>query len=223
LREPLSGTYNTMEFDVTRSLEVNSSQENNVTPPGDNPLNQHYASGGSRQRAIGTGEMVTEVGATPDSLGYSFWGFGNFASVLTTTKYVTVDGVDPLRATYTNGVFPSCSNPPCVGALTFPNIKNGSYPIWSLLRIVTVSPMPAGIQSLYNAALTEAVQIPDFVPATALTVFRSHYNQSGVNGSNGIVAGHPEAGGDMGGAIFSKQADTDYFTDTGTEILQQKQ
>jgi hypothetical protein len=223
LREPLSGTYNTMEFDVTRSAEVNSSQENNVTPPQDNPLNQSYPSGGSRQRAIGTGEMISEVSQIPDALGYAFWGFGNFASVLNTTKYVTVDGVDPIRATYTNGIFPSCPNPPCVGALTFPNIHNGSYPIWSLLRIVTVSPIPSGIQQLYSAALTEAAQIPDFVPATQLTVFRSHFNQSGVAGSNGIIPGLAEAGGDMGGAIFYVQADKDYYADTGVEILGQLQ
>lgn len=223
LREPLSGTYNTMEFDVVRSVEVNSSQENNVTPPADNPLNQTYASGGSRQRVVGTGEMVNEVGATPDALGYAFWGFGNFAPVLNTTKYLTVDGVDPIRATYTNGIFPSCSTPPCVGALTFPNVKNGSYPIWSILRIVTVSPMPSGIQQLYSAAITEAVQIPDFLPANQLVVFRSHYNQSGVTASNGIIAGHPEAGGDMGGAIYTIQSDKDYFADTGVEILGQLQ
>ena len=223
LREPISGTMNTLEFCITRSVEVNSSQENNVTPPGDNPLNQHYASGGSRQRVIGTGEMISEVGATGDALGYAFWSFGNFAGVISTTKYVTVDGIDPIKAAYTNGIFPTCSEPPCVGALTFPNIKNGSYPIWSILRIVTVSPVPSGIEALYNAALAEAVEIPDFVPANQLTVFRSHYNQSGVTGSNGIVPGHPEAGGDMGGAVFNVHADTDYYGDTGMEILQQKQ
>lgn len=223
LREPLSGTYNTTEFDVVRSLEVNSSQENNVTPPGDNPLNQTYASGGSRQRVIGTGEMVSEVGSIPDGLGYAFWSFGNFAPVLTTTKYLTVDGVDPIRQTYTNGAFPSCSNPPCIGALTFPNIRNGSYPIWSILRVVTVSPMPTGIQQLYSAAITEATKIPDFLPANQLVVFRSHYNQSGVTASNGLITGRPEAGGDMGGAIYTSQSDKDYFTDTGVEILGQLQ
>jgi hypothetical protein len=136
---------------------------------------------------------------------------------------VMVDGVDPLRGNYIGGGFPSCSNPPCPGLLAFPNIKNGLYPIWSILRIVTVSPMPSGIQQLYQAALQEAVLIPDFAPINTLEVFRSHYNQSGVNGSNGIIAGMPEAGGDMGGAIFDIQADKDYFADTGMEILQQMQ
>jgi len=223
LREPLSGTYNTLEFDIVRSLEVNSSQENNVTPPADNPLNQTYASGGSRQRAIGTGEMVAEVGATPDALGYAFWGFGNFAGVLSTTKYVTVDGVDPIRPSYTNGSFPSCSVPPCPGAVTFPHLLDGTYPIWTFLRIVTVSPMPTGIQELYNATVTFAGEIPDFVPAAHMSVFRSHYNQSGVTGANGIISGIPEAGGDVGGAIFPRQADKDYYADTGMEILGQMQ
>lgn len=223
LREPLSGTYNTMEWDIVRSQEVNSSQENNVTPPQDNPLNQTSASGGTRQRVIGTGEMISEVGATPDSLGYSFWGFGNFAPVLSTTRYLMVDGLDPLKGGYTGGTFPSCPNPPCPGLVPFGNIKNGLYPIWSLLRIVTVSPMPSGIQQLYSAALTEANQIPDFAPVTTLNVFRSHYDQSGVSASNGVITGHPEAGGDMGGAIFTFTDDKDYFSDTGTEILQQRQ
>lgn len=223
LREPISGTYNTFEFDIVRSLEVNSSQENNVTPPTDNPLNQTYASGGSRQRVIGTGEMVSEVGATPDALGYAFWGFGNFAGVLSTTKYVTVDGVDPLRPTYTNGTFPSCTTPPCPGAVAFPHILDGTYPIWTILRFVTVSPIPSGVQQLYTATLQFAGEIPDFVPINHLSIFRSHYNQSGVTGSNGIIAGMPEAGGDMGGAVYNVQSDKDYFNDTGMEILGQMQ
>jgi len=224
LREPLSGTYNTMEFDIVRSLEVNSSQENNVTPPGDNPLNQHYASGGSRQRVVGTGEMVSEVGSTADALGYAFWGFGNFAPVLTTTKYVMIDNVDPLRGNYIGGGFPACNPSPCPGAVAFPNVKNGLYPIWSILRMVTVSPIPTGVNTLYQAALQEGGQIPDFAPISTLNVFRSHYNQSGVAASNGIATGAPpEAGGDMGGAVFNILGDKDYFADTGTEILQQMQ
>lgn len=223
LREPLSGTYNTMEFDIVRSLEVNSSQENNVTPPTDNPLNQSYASGGSRQRVVGTGEMVNEVGATPDALGYAFWGFGNFAPVLSTTKYVMVDGVDPLRQSYTNGAFPSCSTPPCPGGVTFPHLLDGTYPIWTMLRFVTVSPVPTGIQSLYSAVLQYAGEVPDFVPYNHMSVFRSHYNQSGVTGANGLITGIPEAGGDMGGAVFPVRADKDYYADTGTEILGQMQ
>jgi hypothetical protein len=88
---------------------------------------------------------------------------------------------------------------------------------------VTVSPVPSGIQALINGAIAESGQIPDFAPINTLTVFRSHYNQSGVTASNGIISGLPEAGGDMGGAVFDIQADKDYFADTGMEILQQRQ
>jgi len=221
LREPLSGTYNTMEFNVPRSVEIGASQEIGVTPPGDNPLNQTYASGGTRQRAIGTGEMVSEVGSITDALGYSFWSFGNFANVVTTAKYLTVDGVDPIKANYTNGTFPTCPKPPCTGLLTFPNIKNGSYPIWSVLRIVTANPIPTGIVALVAAAISDATTIPDFVPASQLLVFRSHYNQVGIAGANGHVG--PEAGGDVGGAVYTVQADLDNVFDTGLEILGRKQ
>jgi ABC-type phosphate transport system substrate-binding protein len=221
LREPLSGTYNTMEFNIPNSKEIASSQEIGVTPPADNPLNQGYASGGSRQRVVGTGEMVAEVAATPDSLGYSFWGFGNFANVTTSTKYLTVDGVDPIRASYTGGTFPTCPAPPCTGALTFPNVKNGTYPIWSVLRIVTASPVPTGIANLVHAAIANATTIPDFVPANQLFVFRSHYTQAGIVGANGHK--NPEKGGDVGGAAYTVQADSDNILDTGLEILNQKQ
>ncbi len=222
LREPISGTYNTIEWDIVRSKEVASCQELNVNPATQNPLNITYPSGGTRQRAIGTGELISNCGSTPDCLSYSFWSFGNFAGVLNTTKYLMIDGVDPLRGGYIGGGFPSCNPSPCPGAVAFPNIKNGLYPIWSELRIVTVSPMPSGIQQLYRAALQESVEIPDFAPISTLSVFRSHYNQSGVMASNGLE-GTPEAGGDMGGAIFTIQNDKDYFTDTGMEILQQMQ
>lgn len=221
LREPLSGTYNTMEFTVPRSLEVGSSQEIGVTPPGDNPLNQSYASGGSRQRVVGTGEMVSEGVSLPDSLGYAFWSFGNFANAVTSLKYVTVDGVDPIRASYAGGTFPTCPAPPCKGALTFPNIVNGSYPIWSVLRIVTASPVPSFIHTLVSDAITQSTNIPDFVPASSLFVFRSHYTQSGITGANGHK--NPEAGGDVGGAVYTVQADQDHILDTGLEILGQKQ
>lgn len=223
LREPLSGTYNTMEFNIPRSVEINSSQEAGVDPgqQDGNPLNITYATGGTRQRVIGTGQMIAEVVATPDALGYSFWGFGNFANAVSSTKYLAVDGVDPLRNIYTNGFFPTCTNPPCPGILTFPHIQDGTYPIWSILRMVTVNPVPQFIQGLISAAETEAGQIPDFVPATQLFVFRSHYNQAGVIGQNGH--GKPEQGGDVGGAVFTLNSDFDSITDYGTELIGYKQ
>lgn len=223
LREPLSGTMNTMEFNIPRSVEIGLSQEDGVDPSqsNGNPLNITSPNGATRQRVIGTGQMVSEVVATPDAIGYAFWSFGNFANVGQAAKYLTVDGIDPIRNVYSNGFFPTCSNPPCPGLLTFPHIQDGTYPIWSILRMVTVSPVPSFIQTLIGAAEAEAGQIPDFVPATQLFVFRSHYNQSGVIGQNGH--GKPEQGGDVGGAVFTLNNDYDSLTDYGTELIGYKQ
>ena len=222
LREPTSGTYTTMEFSVPRNLEVNSTQELNVNPAVNNPLNISYASGGTRQRVIGTGEMVSTVGATTDSIGYAFWSTTNFSKVLSTAKYLTVDGVDPLFPIYTGGTFPTCSAP-CPGLIPFTNILNGGYPIWNVLRVVTASPTPAAVNTLITQAQNQVANIPDFVAFSSLQVFRSHYTQSGKTGGDGICTGKAEGGGDVGGAVFTKQADLDFCTDTGKEILNLKQ
>ena len=226
LREPTSGTYTTTEFTIPRSVEIGSTQELNVNPsaPGGNPLNISYASGGTRQRVIGTGEMVSTVGAVPDSLGYAFWSTTTFAKVISTTKYLSVDGVDPLFPTYllSNGIFPTCTAP-CPGAVPFTNIANGSYPAWNILRVVTASPVPKSVATLITQAQTQVANVtPDFLPLGALQVFRAHYSQSGIGAHDGF-SGKSETGGDVGGAVFPIQADLDFFTDTGKEILGQKQ
>jgi hypothetical protein len=88
-REPLSGTYNTFEFTVPRTHDVQGSQEDGVWPSlaGMNPLNIKAATGGLRFRAIGTGEMVKAINGLatssglntilPNRLGYFFWSYGN--------------------------------------------------------------------------------------------------------------------------------------------------
>jgi hypothetical protein len=222
-REPMSGTYNTFEFNVPRSKEVNSTQEVGVNPAaGGNPLNIAYASGGSRQRVIGTGEMTSEVSAITDSLGYAFWSTGNFAKVVSNTKYLTVDGVDPLFANYAGGTFPTCIAP-CPGLVDFTNVINGSYPAWTILRVMTDTVIPTGVSALITSAQTQAVNIPDFVPLASMQVFRSHYLQSGAAPQNGHKAGQKEKGGDVGGAVFTVQADLDVITDTGKELTGFKQ
>jgi hypothetical protein len=98
---------------------------------------------------------------------------------------------------------------------SFPNLRNGTYRAWSLLRLVST-----GAPSTAAAALAKAsnkfvvTTIPDYVPFAAVTglttkelglkVLRSHYQQKDGNGTNlGKVGGNlPEAGGDMGGAII---------------------
>jgi ABC-type phosphate transport system substrate-binding protein len=220
LREPLSGTYNTMEFCIPRSSESGSSQEIGVNPAVDNPLNQTAPDGGKRMRVIGTSEMVSTVSSTADSLGYAFWSFSNFAPALTTAKYLAVDGVDPLQASYVDGAFPTTAN---TGVVTFTNIKNGTYPIWSVLRVVTDAPVPTAVRNLISAAQATTATTPDFVPAPNLNVFRSHYAQSGVNPHNGHLTGAAELGGDMGGAVYTVSADLDFIADTGKELVNKKQ
>jgi hypothetical protein len=224
LREPLSGTMNTMEFSIPRSVEINSSQEIGVDPSmsGGNPLNLAGPGSSVRKRVIGTGEMITEIGAVTDSLGYAFFSFGNVKPILTTGKYLQVDGVDPINATYTTGALPSCTAP-CPGVVTFPHVVDGSYPIWNVLRVTTGTPAPPGVLSLIAAAKTQVANIPDFISVDSLNVFRSHYTQSGFVGANGHKARTSEAGGDVGGAVYTVQADLDTITDTGKEITGKKQ
>jgi hypothetical protein len=99
--------------------------------------------------------------------------------VVSSTRYLTVDGIDPIYASYAGGFFPSCT-PPCPGIVSFTNIINGSYPIWSVYRVATSKAVPTGVAALIVAAQTQAATtIPDFVPFNQLGVFRSHYYLSG--------------------------------------------
>jgi hypothetical protein len=166
VREPLSGTYNTMEFSIPNALEIDGTtfnpgtvngQETGIDPnlkacvptstsncnaqnvESGNPLFHKTAINGFRARAVGTGEMVTAVNNNADSIGYAFWGFSTFAGK-THLKYLTVDGVDPLYAGATanpNGVGVL---PSCTSTLCptlpFTNVINGSYPIWSKYRLM---------------------------------------------------------------------------------------
>lgn len=230
LREPTSGTYNTMEFNIPRSLEIGSTQELGVNPSASdgNPLDITNIHGGWRKRAVGNGQMISEVGtaANGNVLGYGFWSTGNYASQLSNVRYLTVDGVDPLFSSYAGGFFPAC-NIPCPGVVQFTNILNGSYPIWNVLRVTTAKSIPSGVQALINAAENAVVNIsPDFVPITELNVFRSHRNipHSGCTTvSNGHLPGVKECGGDVGGAPFTVQADLDNVTDSGKEYIGYKQ
>jgi hypothetical protein len=227
-RDPLTGVFNTVEFDNARNeANVSKSQEELVNPTSDNPLNitisNSDGSTASRQRAIGTSEEVKELIATEDSLGYGFFTFGDFASAGTSLRYLTVDGVDPLYATYSGGTLPTCSSTGCAGSVTFPNLANGSYPLWALLEVVTAKTVPAGVTAIVNAAATEVANVPEWIPVAQMTVFRDHYTQSGIAGSNGYKAKTVEAGGSMGGAIITIQTDLDYITDHDKELLNEKQ
>jgi hypothetical protein len=230
LREPLSGTFTTLEFNIPRNAETNSTQELGVNPstgqgttcpgaPCGNPLFLSNG-GGWRKRAIGNGEMVAEVGtaASGDALGYAFWSVGNLAGQSPAIRYLAVDGVDPINLTYVDGTLPTCSAP-CPGIASFLNVAAGNYPVWSTLRLVSHSPVPAGVTTLITTAQNQVVTIyPDFLPLSAMGVLRSHYKQSGLlpaNGSGGACT-HAEQGGDVGGAVLTIQGDQDYCAATSS-------
>jgi hypothetical protein len=212
---PCSSTPPTIAY-ATQEFGVNPPPEG--TSNSNNPLNLACSTGGgSRMRAIGTGEMInTGVYNTTDGIGYAFWGFGNVSKIANTPNYgyLTLQGVDPIQTTYSNGILPLCDSAgsgvcPAAPGSSFPNLRNGSYRSWSVLRVVTNS---TGTSLTNTKLLVQAIQnnvnstTPDFVPFVpvgadpGLQVYRSHYKQSGITPNNGL-GGEKEAGGDVGGCI----------------------
>ncbi len=268
LREPLSGTMTTVEFNIFRSIETQkeipdaASQETGVKLSNScalgsdcpDPLYLPGPGGSIRFRAIGTGAEISGqsgVGGIKnlaDSIGYAFFSFGNvnpIAGASGVGRYVTLDGVDPINlgygsyvsdgVTYAPGQLPSCVAP-CIapGGTSLPNVRNGSYPAWTIIRAITDSTGSnlVNTQALVTAAQNEVNNTTaDFVPFACtnqtglctgepgLTVFHAHFTPTGVAGApkNGIGGG-VDTGGDVGGAVFPDQADLDYKADTGLEI-----
>jgi hypothetical protein len=254
LREALSGTYNTMEFNNPNTVALQTSQDVGVNQPtaqvncsgsvptglvaGSSPaaydLNIATTSGGARQRQIGTGGELAAVvaNANGNSLGYSFWSVANFAGFTSAaapnSAYLQIvpnggtTAVDPLLAngvTYTGAI-------PTTGSAELANVdlhttQNGSYPIWSLLRLVTVN-SAATIAAENLAAATDdfvsfgtSTSRPDFVVPSSMKVVRSHFiPPAGVglpsapaNGDNALGNGSTacidsESGGDVGGVAI---------------------
>ena len=238
LREPLSGTYNTMEYSIPNSVEFKTSQDANNcngTVVASNPMNIPSAngkvSGAARKRVIGTGEMVAELqAAAKDSIGYYFWSAGNSSAFTSTNgKYLAVDGVDPIRDSYTNGVLPTLSGATCttteLACVTFKHLNAGDYPIWSALRLVSTSPTPVGVTNLVSAAQGLDSTRHDFVTLGNLKVWHSHFtissigvasaaNGATINSPNDLCAGgSAEAGGDAGGATIQKQENLNFCAD----------
>ena len=255
VREPLSGTYNTMEYAVPNNTQLQTSQDVGLNSPvaidplnctgspavvAQNPLQDSVLRSGAgtsyRYRAIGTGNLVAAVLSHSDSIGYSFWGTGNFKNATAlNAKYLTVDGVDPLQQVWVDGLVPTAGNG-LLGNVSFANVKNGSYPIWSKLRLAAVPAGQAGAQALSSAAQSYvSPQQPDFVPVNQLLIVRSHfappYNSSSpytaafpssgtnqpANGTSICNAGStPEAGGDVAGLVYTVQSDGDFCSDSGS-------
>jgi hypothetical protein len=181
--------------------------------------------------------------------------------------YITLNGVDPIFAAYgpqlstgtpydagqnvtpgtipgpadfpaaCSGAFPCAENLIWTNGLSFPNVRNGSYPAWSLLRIVvaTTGGQLANVKTLVADSQKNVVSaVPDYIPYATQTctptstpyscatkiidpgllVLRAHYQQkdgSGVAIGAGPIenftktgsSGFTEAGGDMGGEVFT--------------------
>jgi hypothetical protein len=167
--------------------------------------------------------------------------------------YITLNNVDPLFASYgpqkstglgydpgqpaTAGTLPgsanlpaSCSGTfPCpenqiwAGGLSFPNLRNGTYPAWSTIRVVSNGTPLRNAEALVKVAQAFVVtSVPDFVPFVktvaggitdpGLTVVRSHYQQydgAGILiGAAPLNSGKTEAGGDLGGEILPSTSKT---------------
>lgn len=237
IREPLSGTYNTMEYNVPNSQPTKTSQDVglhqlsvaancNGTAVKYNPMNIP-AGPGWRRRAIGTSEELSESIIRTQSLAYGFWSVANFKgytnAAAPNAKYLTVDGVDPILDSYNSnatapGVIPTTSAQ--IANVTLSNTKSGSYPIFSAIRLVNLgTTATAPVSSLAAAAqnFAPASVKPDFVPISQLAINRSHFiPPTGVgqptfasNGS-GRACGSVESGGDVGGLVVTKAGDFDF-------------
>jgi hypothetical protein len=176
-----------------------------------------------------------------DGIGYTFFSYGNVSSIANNASYgyLALNGVDPIFASYGAGqtidpgqpsgagVIPAQANLPasCTtgfpcpessiwgNGFSFPNLRNGTYRAWSLLRLVSTGTPSANAVALAKASNKYVViNTPDYVPATAVTgttdlglkLVRSHYQQKD---GNNVLLGKaptnvPEAGGDMGGMII---------------------
>jgi ABC-type phosphate transport system substrate-binding protein len=215
--------------------------------------------GFKRMRAIGTGEEVPAIvnamsgqsasaSSAPDGIGYTFWSFGNVKPAAGLGHYLTVDSVDPLFNSPTDGSntagnynLPTCAAPPCAQVIPFTHVIDGTYPLWSLLRTVTLKTTPAAVTALINSEITLANNngLDEFQPLLDASghlqvfVFRSHFKPAGstvapLNGHKTCTSFAPptpaatclvDAGGDVGGAVFTVQADVSFFLNTGMELL----
>ena len=234
LREPLSGTENVIEYTEFRTTgNTDDSQEKGVLNPYNspyNPLKLATPGHGLRERANSTGEVVTAIQKTSNSLGYIFFSFGNAAKLSGASwNYLTLDGVDPLSIPGTsnqelpNGTVTAASSV-WPGGVSFPTLRNGTYKAWSFERYLVPNSLigadPYGPDVLAQSEQDAVDQtVTDFIPfrtsdgSDGLDVYRSHFTQSGVAGNNGdataanlldggnTLGGSTERGGDVGGAI----------------------
>ena len=201
LREPLSGTMTTTELTTFREQTTYTgtgsgavlglSQELNVGV--NNPLNAQAGTCvkglGGRYRGVGAGEITKWVQNSgknigTDGIGYTFFSYGNISKVANnpTYGYATVNGVDPIFASYgpqsstgvaydpgqpaSAGTLPAAANLPAAcgaafpcsekeiftGGLSFPHVRDGSYKAWSIIRVVSYAADLTNVKALVKGA-----------------------------------------------------------------------
>jgi hypothetical protein len=236
---PLSGPYNVFEYSTVNSNQFKTSQDiNNCFNSSYNSNPMHLASangavpGSFRERALGTDQVVAALqAATTDTMGYFFWSAGNASGFTATNgKYLTVNGVDPLKNAYTDGILPGTDAAHPLTDVTFSNLAAGNYAIWSAVRIVSQTPVPAGVSNLIAAGQTAPAAAADLIPVSALKIWKSHFNMFAINVSNnnnGNTVATPgdlcptstgEGGGDAGAMTISVDGNYDFCSDFSTPI-----
>lgn len=200
------------------------------------------------------------VNTPADGIGYAFFSYGNVANLADSSNYgyVTLNGIDPVFVSYQGGIdfgqpkfstygaygvlptaadappaaFPMCENQIWKYGESYPNVRNGQYRAWSVLRLVYGTAQATPVTDLVTASNKFVVSsIPDYVPFAAVTgitcaapptggttitgdpglkVWHSHYQQ--LDGDDRPLGKAPvntdtaDAGGDMGGAILIYEA-----------------
>ena len=255
LREPLSGTMNTTEYTVFRYKDFSgTSQETGVAAANPLAKSctaggKRYRSIGTGEEVKFVLNSGTNFGT--DGIGYTFFSYGNVSSIADSANYayLTLNGIDGIFHKYGTtidpgqptiaGALPSSATLPsaCLGTfpcaekliwsgnLSFPNLRNGSYRAWSLLRIVSNgTALPAANLLVLGSQTYAANTVPDFVPALkvgttdpGLALLRSHYTQSGIAPVN--IASSGDKGGDAGGCILTSSG-TAATSDTTTKLVQ---
>jgi hypothetical protein len=188
-----------------------------------------------------------------DGIGYAFFSYGNVSTIANNAAYgyLQLNGIDPIFHKYgttldpgqptTAGMLPGAANLPAAcaadfpcaenkiwsGNLSFPNVRNGQYRAWSVLRVVTNgAPLPDVRNLVLGSQKYNVTTVPDFIPALAvngnpadpgLKLLRSHYTQSGVPPTN--IAGAGDKGGDMGGCVLHSSGQS-ITSDTTTKLAQ---
>jgi hypothetical protein len=224
VREPLSGTMNTTEYSVFYTTingnsytndQENGVNGNNQAPPYSdlNPLAVPCGTSGHRYRAVGTGDEVSAVEATANGIGYAFFSYEalvpssslRYLELGVPSSSGAITYVDPLAYTggpAYSGALPACSSSPSFdcpkpGGYSFINLRNGTYPAWSVYRLITDSTHQTTAQALVTEAESLVDnQVPDFVPFSpvcsltatgtndpGLAVYREHFPVTGVTTS----------------------------------------